>query len=132
MGRLDRILLRACVVMLTLIFILLIVGIAGAGNATLRWDAPTTYSDGTTLPISDIDHFTVYWGTASGVRPNSVNTGKSTNVSLVNLPAGKTIYAVVTATTISLQGGMESDTSNEVSKIIPNVPSSGCGNVRFD
>ena len=43
-------------------------------SAKLAWDAPTSYSDGTCLPITDLQGFNVYWGmTSGGPYPNVVS-----------------------------------------------------------
>jgi hypothetical protein len=42
-------------------------------SARLAWNAPTTYTDGTCLPIAELYGFNVYYGTtAGGPYPNVV------------------------------------------------------------
>lgn len=92
---------------------------AHAGNAALKWGAPTTNSDGSAL--SDLAGYKVYYGTASGSYSSSVNVGNVTSYSL-SLPDGLTYYFAVTAYNSS---GAESGYSNEGSKTMQSVDNAG-------
>jgi hypothetical protein len=85
----------------------------GGGTATLDWTAPTTNSDGSAL--TDLAGYKVYYGTASGSHPQSIDVGNVATYEVTNLPNGFTYYFVVTAYN---QSGVESDPSNEGSKAI--------------
>ena len=78
-----------------------------SGSVTLRWDAPSTNSDGT--PLTDLAGYIVYYGTFSGNYPDSVNVGNITKLSR-NLSSGIWCFAVTAVDT----SGNESDLSNEV------------------
>ncbi|MCK9417975.1 MAG: hypothetical protein M0R70_01190 [Nitrospirae bacterium] len=85
---------------------------------TLTWDAPTTYTDGSTLASGDLKEFRIYFSN----QPGSYSTGSyyivlapATSVTvteIISQPAG-TYYFVVTAVDTT---NMESDISNEVSR----------------
>jgi hypothetical protein len=93
-------------------------GSGGLRTITLKWNAPTLYTDNTPLPLNDIASYTVYYGTATGMYTQIVNNipnPDSTPVSwTLNLAAG-TYYFVVTATD---NGGNESAPSSELNKTI--------------
>ena len=87
---------------------------AMAGTATLTWEAPTTYSDGS--PMNDLAGFRIYYGTASKNYTSNVDAGNVTTYQLGNLPDGVTVYFAVTAYN---SAGLESVSSNEASKTFP-------------
>jgi hypothetical protein len=85
------------------------------GSATLTWQLPAGNTDGT--PLTDLAAFKVYWGTAQGVYPSSVqvaNTAALTHT-VTGLAAG-TWYFVVTALNAK---GVESPYSNVWQKAVP-------------
>jgi len=88
---------------------------AAPGSVTLTWTAPTMNTDGTTL--TDLNGYTVYYGTAPGSYPNNIeisNAGITTYV-IDNL-SPNTYYFVLT----SLNGqDVESAFSNEAMTTIP-------------
>jgi hypothetical protein len=86
------------------------------GSALLSWTAPTARADGTALALSEIAGYTVYYGTAAGDYPNSldIDDGSATTVTIADLPAD-TYYMVVTTRDSS---GRESVHSTEVVKPI--------------
>lgn len=79
---------------------------------TLRWVAPSTRADGSSIALSQISGYRIRYGTAPGsyTRTASVTDG-STSYSFQSLAAG-TYYFVVTAVD---SGGRESGYSNAVS-----------------
>ena len=85
-----------------------------AGTATLTWQQPTTYEDGT--PLTDLAGYKIYYGTSSGVYPNTINVGNVLTYQLPNLTDGVTYYFNVTAYNTGL---IESGYATEVSKTIP-------------
>jgi len=85
------------------------------GTATLSWDAPTTNEDGTTL--DNLAGFRVYYGTAPGDYTQSTTIGNPgiTTYVVENLTPNTWYFA----TTAYNTRGIESDFSNEVSKVLP-------------
>jgi trimeric autotransporter adhesin len=85
---------------------------------TLLWDAPTTYSDGTTLdPGTAVAKYRIYYGTSSRTYTKSVdvvNSGATTMTYTLNLVPGTYFFAV---TDIDISG-LESAYSNEASRTI--------------
>lgn len=75
------------------------VSIAQAGTLSLQWTAPVSRSNGEALGLSEIQGFTLYFGTTVGDYPYSVYIDDPSNTSLdiPDLPAG-TYYLVMTAT----------------------------------
>lgn len=89
-------------------------GPAFAGDATLSWAAPATYTNGT--PLTDLAGYKVYYGTASGAYTQSADVGKVTSYKISNLPNATYFFAVTAYNTAQT----ESAYSNEVSKSIVN------------
>jgi PKD repeat protein len=89
-------------------------GPALAGDATLSWAAPTTYTNGS--PLTDLGGYKVYYGTAPGAYTQSVDAGKVTTYKVSNLPNATYFFAVTAYNTAMT----ESAYSNEVSKSIVN------------
>jgi hypothetical protein len=89
---------------------------APSGSATLTWDPPTQYTDGSALPATELTAFRIYGGTSASAlgRIAEVNSA-TTNFSVQNLPSG-THYFAVTAVTLA---GVESAPSATGSKAIP-------------
>lgn len=79
------------------------VSIAAGTTATASWKAPTVYTDGSSLPASDIDHYTLTWAPAagsSGSGPSgSQNVPAGTLTATVNVPCGSTSFTVAVTTT---------------------------------
>lgn len=82
--------------------------LSGTASVTLTWDTPTTdeYGD----PLTNLDGYIVYYGTASGNYTDSANIGNFTSATISNLSPG-TWYISVTA----YNSGGESDYATEVS-----------------
>lgn len=90
---------------------------AKAAQVSLKWIAPTSYSDGT--PLTDLAGYKVYAGNASHSYQQDVSIGTQTSYTLDALDDGATYYFAVTAFNSS---GVESAISNEVSKSFPALP----------
>ena len=79
---------------------------------TLRWVAPSTRTDGTSIPLSQISSYRIRYGTAPGSYTSTTNVSNGgTSHTFQGLAAG-TYYFVVTAVD---SGGRESGYSNPVS-----------------
>lgn len=89
-------------------------GVAAAGDATLSWSAPTTYTNGSAM--SDLAGFRVHYGSSPGSYAQQLDVGKVTTHKVSNLANG-TWYFAVTAYNAS---GSESAYSSEVSKSVLN------------
>jgi len=87
-----------------------------AGDAILTWSHPTTYEDGTPLPVSEILGTIVYYGTtAGGPYTTSVSVpAPATTVTITNLAKGNWYFVATCIATNNL----ESIKSNEVVKSI--------------
>jgi hypothetical protein len=83
------------------------------GTATLTWNAPRTYTNGTTL--ADLAGYKVYWGPTQGAYTNSytINNPGALTYTVKGLTAGRWYFAVA-----ALAGGHESSPSNYVSKLV--------------
>lgn len=88
------------------------------GVVVLTWDAPITRTDGSSLnPVTDVQSYQIYYGTAPGVYTRSVyvpNPGIATITHTFNIAKG-TYYFAVTDTDLY---GVESGYSTEISKTI--------------
>ena len=78
-----------------------------AGEANLAWDPPD-------VP-TEVVGYKVYYGTASGVYPQSIDVGNMTSYTVSNLIDGQSYYFAVTTYNAL---GVESYYSNEVSKLL--------------
>jgi hypothetical protein len=80
------------------------------GTMSLKWVAPAKRSDGDPISLSEIDSYTVYFGTSAGSYPYSmaIEDASTTSIDIPGLPAGT--YHVVMTTTDSL--GQESGYSS--------------------
>jgi hypothetical protein len=69
---------------------------ASLGSATLRWQPPTTRTDGT--PLTNLDGYRIRYGTSVGSYPNliDVTNGSLTSAVVSNLPPA-TYYFVISA-----------------------------------
>src|SRR5690606_5509726 len=47
--------------------------VTGTGTATLTWTPPTQYENGDPLRLSEIERYTIDWGTASGEYTESLD-----------------------------------------------------------
>lgn len=93
---------------LTLILIILVMDkVVLAGNVQLEWD------DSIDRPY--LTTYRIYYGTSSQSYGSSIDVGLVTSHIITNLSNGITYYFAATAIS---QGGLESEFSNEVSKMI--------------
>jgi len=101
-------------------------GAAEAAQTTLRWDAPTTNEDGSTL--TDLAGYKVYVGTSPGNYQESFDAGSQQSWTVGDLAAGNTYYFAVTAYNTS---GEESAYSNEAMREFPADAAAPAGATRF-
>lgn len=101
--------------------LLLIAPPALAGEAFLKWTAPSKNTDGSNL--TDLAGFKVHYGTQTRSYSKTVDVGSATDYAVKDLASGSTYYFSVTAYN---SAGRESGYSNEVSK---NMPSDTAGPV---
>ncbi|HWL62529.1 MAG TPA: putative Ig domain-containing protein [Steroidobacteraceae bacterium] len=88
---------------------------ATTGSATLSWQAPVQYTDGSQLAPSSLGAFRIYRGTsASNLSRVAEVDGQATSFVVQNLPAGTHYFAVTAVTT----AGAESARSAVGSKTI--------------
>ena len=89
---------------------------ASSTTATVSWTPPTQNTDGSTLALSSIDSYTIYYGLASNQLNQTVPNiaGSSTSYTVTGLSSGTYFFAMTTTV-----GGVESDKSNPASKVIP-------------
>ena len=82
----------------TILFLVLMAGIARAQAATVRlaWDAPTTNTDGTV--ISEPPNYKLYWGTASRNYAWMTNVGNVCTSAPIVLPDPVAIWATTNVT----------------------------------
>jgi len=88
------------------------------GTMSLRWTAPTTRSDGSSLSLSEIDGYRIYLGTSSDnlqMRVD-VNDGTMAGYDLDNLEVG-TYFVAVTTYDVD---GVASSFSNIIEKSVTN------------
>lgn len=89
---------------------------SAAGSASLSWDAPVQYTDGTSLPGSALSAYRIYHGTSAGSLSSVAEVDSATTSFVVNNLGSGTHYFAVTAVT---SGGAESGYSAVGSKAIP-------------
>jgi len=71
-------------------------------SVTVPWTRPTTNTDGTPLPISEISHFTLYVGTAPDALEMNARLARTINQwTVTGLTGGSTYYFGVTCTSTS-------------------------------
>ena len=87
-----------------------------AGDAIVSWTYPTTYEDGTVLPIAEITDVTIYYGqTAAGpYTATKVVVPPATTTTITNLAKG-TWYFTATVTSTN---GLDSAQSIVVNKSV--------------
>jgi hypothetical protein len=115
--------LLMALIMLGAVALFLMVGNAFAGEATVTWTHPTTRTDGSALPASQIGSTKVEWGTCQGssfgtAAGNASAAGAATSLVVPNLPAGTYCFRAATIDT----GGLQSGWSAVVSKVVPVAP----------
>ena len=77
-------------------------------NVNLTWVAPSTYNDGSNLPLSAIDGYRIYTGTSISNLSLKADIQDSTAVSyaLSNLPLNITYVAISTYDVNGLESGL--------------------------
>lgn len=79
---------------------------ATAGSATLSWQAPVQYTDGSPLSSSSLGAYRIYRGTsASNLSRVAEVDGRATSFVVQNLPAGTHYFAVTAVTTEGAESG---------------------------
>jgi hypothetical protein len=91
-------------------------------SVVLTWSAPTQYTDGSTLPSSDIAMYRVYRAESSTGQKVSIGSPTATTFTDTNVEQEKTYYYWVTAVNTT---DIESDYSNEASATIPKETTDG-------
>jgi hypothetical protein len=77
---------------------------AASGNtANLKWTAPTSYVDGTSLAAADLDHYTITWAPASGQAgpSGSITVAGSLTATTVPVACGQVTFSITVTTTAS-------------------------------
>lgn len=97
-------------------FALTVAPAPASGTASLSWQAPTQYTDGSSLPGSQLDAYRIYQGTSAGSLNRVAEVDSGTMSFTVQSLAAGTHYFAVTAVTSS---GTESALSAVGSKTIP-------------
>lgn len=93
---------------------LLIAGVPQAATRTITWTNPTTNTDGSALPASQITRTTVYWGaTATAMTNSKVVAGSAASTTIDLAPGTYFIGAKTTA------NGNDSAMSNIDQEVIP-------------
>jgi hypothetical protein len=84
------------------------------GGFILSWTAPVSRADGTSLSLSEIASYSIYYGTSPGSYSNSIDVAyPSQTRTVTNLPVGTYYVAMTTRDS----GGRESAYSQEVKKV---------------
>jgi hypothetical protein len=75
--------------------------LAAGPTATLQWSNPTTYIDGTPLPVTDIASYTITWTRpGSSVTSGTLNvTGPATTATVPGLVCGNFSFTMTVTTT---------------------------------
>ncbi len=77
------------------------------GTITLKWTAPTTWTDSSALSLGDIAGYRVYYGSSATDTPNFVNVNDGTATQYqITLPTGSYYFKVSTVTTTGVEGPM--------------------------
>jgi hypothetical protein len=93
---------------------LFVASVAQAAVRTVSWTHPTTNTDGSALPLSQITRTVVVWGTSSSAMTNSkIVTGTATSTTIDLAPGTWYVGAKTTA------NGTDSAVSNVVQVVIP-------------
>ena len=73
---------------------------ASGATANVSWTAPTQYTDGTTLPASDIGHYTITWSQNAGETgpSGSLTVAGSATTATVPVACGNTSFTLTVTT----------------------------------
>lgn len=100
---------------------LIVAGVAQAAVRNVCWTHPTTNTDGSALPVSQITKTTVVWGPSATDMPNSkIVTGTATCTTLDLAPGTWFIAAKTTAN--NNDSNLSAVVSNVVPQPTPNPP----------
>lgn len=93
-------------------------------SVSIPWVTPTTNTDGTELPLSDISHFTVYFGTDPDVMSINARVARTTNIwTISGLTGGEHYYVGVTCTSrAGVESYMGRDDLDLISPLVPREP----------
>ncbi|MBW4052626.1 MAG: fibronectin type III domain-containing protein [Proteobacteria bacterium] len=85
-------------------------------SATVSWTAPTTYTNGSPLSLSDLQGFHVHYGTSSSALSQEITVPNASAVTYTvgGLTAG-TWYFAVSAYTSSGESGLSATESKTIS-----------------
>jgi len=85
-------------------------------SMTLSWVAPAARSDGTSLSLSEIEGYRIYYGTTAGAYPNSVDVtdGTATTATVTNLPVGTYYVVMSTYDTAGVEGAKSAPVTKTV------------------
>lgn len=87
-----------------------------SGEVTVSWTAPSTRLDGSSIALSEIDHYTINYGTSSSNLNQSVDVGSDqTSYTFDGLDSGTWYFTVKTID----NNGLTSPPSSVVSQTIP-------------
>lgn len=95
-------------------------GLALAADATLTWQPPTEYTDGSPLPAVDLRETVVQWLTCDGTwpadgAPQSVSVPAPASSAVIAVPPGRTCFRAAVVTVL----GAQSDWSSTAVKVVP-------------
>jgi len=88
-------------------------GSSGNGQVNLSWIAPSTRTDGSYIPVSNLGGYRVYMGTSRNALDQIVELrdGGMTSYTVKNLPAGGSYYFAIS---VYDSDGLESDLSEVI------------------
>ena len=83
------------------------------GSVTLSWTAPDQRADSAVLLLSEIAGYRIYYGTTSGIYPNSVDIPDRTvtDITVAGIPPGLYFFVM---TTLDLDGRESAFSSPEI------------------
>ncbi len=105
-----------------LVLALLIPSLAFADSIQIKWDPPTTDSDGNPITETDISGYKLYTSTVDGTYTTTPKaTTTETEATIVETKVGK-YFAVVTAYNESGESTYSNQVTYEVKRKIPGAP----------
>lgn len=99
---------------------LLFAGLAQSATVTVSWTHPTTNTDGSNLPVSQITKTTVVYGTTASMTNSKVVTGTATSTTLDLAPG--TWYVAAKTTANGNDSNLSATVTHVVAQPIPNPP----------
>ncbi|MDE2097473.1 MAG: hypothetical protein KGL39_09530 [Patescibacteria group bacterium] len=75
--------------------------LAAGQSANVSWTIPTTYTDGTSMPVSALQGYIVFWQSASAGAPSGEQmvAGGATNAVVIHINCGIVNFTLVSVTT---------------------------------